>query len=332
MACAGGEMSADARTVVAVAGASLIGLFVALELRSRGRDVVVLERRAAPPRRSSMPAPVPLEQAEQRDMRAWLDRHQVYPSGSDVGLDADGVDADGLWHALVERALVAGVRIVWERRVLGVHVVDGAATAVRTDAGETAADAVVVAAGAEAVGITPALGLQLPVIPEHSAWMRLADLPGSAGWRTRAPSDVTERNGVHLACVWCDGDGSGLVGAYRSFGAAGDRRDALARAFLVGAAGRIAPEATVGGAPTWRLHAHTSADHLPVVGVAPRASGVVLALPHGPFGNARAVDIARRACDAVTSAVTSAVTIRDHPWSLARFPQAATGGRMEAAR
>jgi len=311
-----------------IAGASVVGLLVALELRSRGYEVSVLERRPRRPRRDSPPSPVQLAPIETSDLREWLDRHQVYPSSDDVEPITDGVDTDRLWHALVARATTVGAQIVWERRVLGITVVDGVVSAVRTDAGEMPADAVVVAAGAEAVGITPALGVQLPVIPERSAWMRLEGVEGSVGWLVREASQANRPSGVHLACLWCDGDGHGLVGAYRCFGADGDRRDALARSYLVGIAGRMLPAATPVGPLTWRLHAHSSADHLPVVGGTARAAGVVMALPHGPFGNARAVEIARRACDEVLSADAP----RHHAWSLARFPQGATGGRMEAAR
>lgn len=321
-------MSGATHATVVIAGASLVGLLVALELRSRAYDVVVLERRSQRPGGDSTPAPVPLTPTEASALGEWLERHQVYPPMHEVEPTTNGVDTDRLWQALVTRVTAVGARIVWERRVLGVNVVDGAVIAVRTDAGETPADTVVVAAGAEAVGITPALGLQLPVIPERSAWMRLDGLPGPAGWLVRDASHETGRSGVHLACLWRDGAGRGIVGAYRCFGADGDRRDALARSYLVEVARTVAPVATVGGALNWRLHAHTSADHLPVVGGTPRATGVVLALPHGPFGNARAVEVARRACDAVLDRDGP----RRHAWSLDRFPQAATGGRMEAAR
>ena len=321
-------MSGTSQPTVVIAGASLVGLLVALELRSRAYDVVVLERRSQRPGRDSIPAPVPLAPTEKSALGEWLDRHQVYPSRHDGQPTTNGVDTDRLWRALVTRVTAVGARIVWERRVLGVKVVDGVVIAVRTDAGETPADAVVVAAGAEAVGITPALGLQLPVIPERSAWMRLDGVPGPAGWLVRDGSDGTVRSGVHLACLWRDGAGSGIVGAYRCFGADGDRRDALARSYLVGVARSVAPGVTDGGVLSWRLHAHTSADHLPVVGGTPRATGVVLALPHGPFGNAQAVEVARRACHAVLDGDGP----RRHAWSLDRFPQGATGGRMEAAR
>jgi hypothetical protein len=150
----------------------------------------------------------------------------------------------------------------------------------------------------------------------------------SAGWFADAASPVATVGSVHLDVLWSDGSGHGVVGAFRSFGSTGARRDALAWEHLERVARRRQPAATATGPLTWRLHAHTSADHRPVVGVAPRAPSVVLALPHGPFGNARAVEIVSAACDAVTAPPQSV----PHAWSPSRFQQGATGGRMEAAR
>jgi glycine/D-amino acid oxidase-like deaminating enzyme len=321
-------MSSDTRSRVAIAGASIVGLLVALELRSRSIDVVVFERAAKPLTDASLPAPVPLEPDESDQLRSWLARHRVYPLAEPVGPAGDGFDAQRLWLALLARGDAEHVQIVWGRRVLGVTVAGGAVTAVRTDAGESAVDGIVIAAGAGAAAITAALGLQLPVLPECSAWMRLEGLEAPRGWLVRAePVDVS-RTGVHFACIWSEGDGRGLVGAYRSFGAAGERRDTLARSYLAEVAQRLAPAAACDATVAWRLHAHTSADHLPVVGSMATTPGVVVALPHGPSGNARAVEIARGACDAVMDPEGS----RRHAWSLARFPQGATGGRMASAR
>ena len=321
-------MSSDTRTGVAIVGASIVGLMVALELRSRGIDVVVFERAAKFTADASALTPVPLSPVEADELRSWLGRHEVYPLANSVGPTGDGFDAQRLWLVLLAHAEAERVEIAWGRRVLGVTTVAGAVTAVRTDAGVSAVKAVVIAAGAGAAGITAALGLQLPVLPEWSAWMRLEGVEAHVGWLVRAEAVEVSRTGVHLACLWSEGDGRGLVGAYRSFGAAGERRDTLARSYLAEVAQRLAPAVACDTAVSWRLHAHTSADHLPVVGSLPTAPGVVIALPHGPYGNARAVEIARRACDAVMDPDGS----RRHAWSLDRFPQGATGGRMASAR
>ena len=287
----------------------------------------MFERRTPPTDGSASPVPVMLEPAEGRSLVAWCDRHDVRPGSGGLDLDAGYVDLASLWSALVRRAEALGLEIVWGRRVLGARVTGGALRAARTDAGEHEADALVVAAGAEAVGITPALGVQLPVIPEWSAWMGVEGVDAPAGWFADAASPAANIGSVHLDVLWSDGSGRGVVGAFRSFGSTGARRDALAREHLERVA-RRQPAAVTTGPVAWRLHAHTRADHRPVVGLAPRAPSVVLALPHGPFGNARAVEIVSAACDAVT-ALSPVVP---HAWSPSRFPQGATGGRMEAAR
>ena len=322
-------MAGDAPPTIAIAGASVVGLMAALELGARGMRPVVVERRPLVQASPAVPALAMLAAGESERLEAWCPRHAVELREGSVDGAAGYVDLDSLWRALVERVQSAGVEIMWGRRVLGARVAGGEMRAVRTDAGEVAASSLVVAAGAEAVGITPALGVQLPVIPEWSAWMRVENVDAPSGWQRPDEGDASAHRRVHLACMWSDGRGAGVAGAYRSFGAVGSRRDALARQHLVRSVQELAPRATVSGPLAWRLHAHTSADHLPVVGRTPRADGVVLALPHGPFGNARAVEIAIAACDDVVAGRPSEV---HEAWSPQRFPQAASGGRMEAAR
>ena len=77
----------------------------------------------------------------------------------------------------------------------------------------------------------------------------------------------------------------------------------------------------------WQRHPHCTVDHRPVVGALPSVPSVVLALPHGPFGNAAAVAIAEAAVRAATGAAPRPA---DAAWSPERFPQGASGGRMRA--
>lgn len=322
-------MMGHAEPSVAIAGASVVGLMAALELIARGARPIVVERRARALAQPPVTALARLEVTDGALLDAWCARHAVRPPVGGVDAGVGYVDLDALWRALMVRVEAVGVEVTWGRRVLGARVMADQMCAVRTDAGEVVAQALIVAAGAEAVGITPALGIQLPVIPEWSAWMRVEGVDAPKGWQRRDEPDPSARRAVHLEHVWSDGSGTGVVGAYRSFGAVGSRRDVLARQHLEQVVAALAPSASVSAPLSWRLHAHTSADHRPVVGRAPRAAGVVLALPHGPFGNARAAEIAVAACDAVTKGAADEIV---PSWSPQRFPQAASGGRMEAAR
>jgi len=324
-------MSLSAQPHVTVAGASLAGLATAIALRTEGCSVTVIERRTPSPGAPQVVYPVPLKSADAEQLSSWISGYGMRADAVSFGAGAGYLLLDRLWAELLERCQQLSVEVVWERRVLGAQADRGRIAAVRTDAGPLPTDVLIIAAGAEAVAITPSLGLQLPVIPEFSAWWPLTEVPGEPGWR-QPTSQVGESESIHAPCLWADGRGGGVVGVYRSFGVAGERRDYLARGYLEWVLNQAQSPARADGELLWRRHPHTSADHQPVVGRAPRLSNLVFALPHGAFGNAAVAVMAKAAAEAARLAIEGMTGADDSAWSPQRFPQGATGGRMEAAR
>ena len=313
-----------------IAGASLVGLMAAVRLREVGYDVVVVDRDPlATGRATDLDAPpLPLQGAEADAFARWAERSSMYPRTAGAGgTEATTVDLGAWWSAAQADAIAVGVAVRANHRVVGVAADGGRVAAVRTDQGPVPADVLIVAAGADAIGITPALGVQLPVVPEAAAWCTGPGAERGAVVRAVDPKGVAP-DSVHAALALRDARGATWFGAYRSFGAAGPRRERIARAYLERVIEADGGAATPGGGTlVWQRHPHCTVDHRPVVGALPSVPGLVLALPHGPFGNAVAVAVAEAAVRAATGA---APRLEDAAWSPERFPQGASGGRMKA--
>jgi D-amino-acid dehydrogenase len=184
---------------------------------------------------------------------------------------AEAFAADG---GAVERARVAGLRLGEDGQVRAVLTEDG---------GEHPVAAVVIATGAVRSGLTEPLGAAVPVTAERGYHVMLDD-PGAGGSglsnRFAIPVTFAERGFIATPMR----EGLRLAGTVELGGAPGRpdwrRADILLahmRALFRGFAGAESRSRWFGDRPTLP-------DYLPMIGPAPRARNVVLALGHQHLG------------------------------------------------
>lgn len=122
-------------------------------------------------------------------------------------LPTDGyLDPSQLTYALMRGARAAGVRVCERTRVLGIDVVDGAVTRVRTDRGDVECETVVAAAGMYAAEVSRMVGVRVPVVPMSHQYLVTTPFrdvrPGDRRLPTMRDPDLL---------VYFREDGAGLV-------------------------------------------------------------------------------------------------------------------------
>lgn len=181
------------------------------------------------------------------------------------------VSSPGLVRAYAAAAAAAGARLVEGAEVTGLTRSGGRVTGVRTAAGEMAAGAVVLAAGAWSGPLAREGGLRLPVEPVRGQILALDNLPGG-------PERIVWGGGAYLVPRR---DGSVTVGATVERVGFDARVTAAGAASLLAAAPRLLPllaDATFRRA--WAGLRPAAPDRLPVLGPAADVPGLFLATGH----------------------------------------------------
>lgn len=197
--------------------------------------------------------------------------------------DMHVADLAGLISALLQRLEERGGQIVAgraERFILR----QGRAAAVLVNGEEMAADAFVVATGADGPRLGSQLGCNVPVLGGRGYHLQF----GSGTPSTRHPILFVDRklSGTPM------NDGFRLTG-YMDFVRAGSEVDDQRLQRLAHHADELIPGLSQASNARWTGMRPMTPDGLPVIGVAPRADNVVLAFGHGQLGVTWAATTAR---------------------------------------
>lgn len=179
-----------------------------------------------------------------------------------------------LSRALAERLREGGARFV-RARARGFDIVDDRVTRVALDSGSVDADAVVIAAGAEANALSSPLGADVALETERGYHAML-----------RAPTvvprvPVMAGHGRYFATPM--EEGLRVAGTVELAGLAAPPNYSRADALAAGAM-RLLPGLRYDGIERWMGHRPSLPDSMPVIGAAPRARNAFFAFGHGHVG------------------------------------------------
>ncbi len=245
---------------------------------------------------------------ELRQREPGLDRR--YTFGLLVEENGQCHDPGAYVAALVRHAQALGARLV-QGRVLGFRIEDRRLRAVRTDAGEIAADKAVIAAGAWSNVLAAAAGDRVPLETERG-YHAVITRPGIAPRYPVMPSDGK------MACVMTP-QGLRLAGQVELAGldaAPNWQRAAILRDFARQVFPDLPGELPEDQIKVWMGHRPSMPDGLPCIGPASGCADVVHAFGHGHVGLTAGAATGRLVADLVAGRQPA---IDPAPYAAGRF-------------